>query len=113
MPKYSDYTKIKRLGKGAYGEAWSVQKRGETRLSCLKSVDMSDLEPEEKERQRNESVNLSKVHSSYVIQLYSSFEEGDNLYIETELCEGGSLENVVNVFPLSFYLLILFFVFYF
>lgn len=102
MPKLSDYTKVKKLGEGAFGEAWSVRKKGTTRLSCLKSVDMSKLDEKGQELQRNESVNLAKVRSPYVIQLYSTFEEGDILYIETEFCEGGGLDNVIKVLTFLF-----------
>lgn len=102
MPKLSDFTKIKKLGEGAFGQAWCVRKKGETRLSCLKSVDLSELDEKGQELQRNESVNLAKVHSPYVIQLYSTFEEDDILYIETEFCEGGGLDSVIKVFPFSF-----------
>lgn len=67
MPKLEDYEKVKRLGKGSFGEVFAVKRKGETKISCLKSIDMSDLCEKEKELQRNESINLGKIHSPFVI----------------------------------------------
>lgn len=103
MPKFSDYTLIKRLGRGAFGEAWTARRKGATEITCLKLCDMSRLPSKAKELQRREAENLRTIHSPYVIRLIDSFEENNFMYIETELCEGGSLDKVMKVYCYFYY----------
>lgn len=113
MPKFSDYTLITKLGKGAFGQAWTARRKGVAELTCLKFCDMSKLPSKAKELQRREAENLRAIHSPYVIHLVDSFEENNVLYIETELCEGGSLDKLMKVYYYFYYLYCLYLLFHF
>lgn len=89
-----NYKVSKILGKGNYGIVYLVLKSNKNYV--IKQIPLQGLTLEEKNDVKNEVKILSEIKSDYVVQLYESFEENNNLNIVMEYCKGGDLEKAIS-----------------
>ena len=89
-----NYKVSKVLGKGNYGIVYLVLKSNKNYV--IKQIPLQGLTLEEKNDVKNEVKILSEIKSDYVVQLYESFEENNNLNIVMEYCKGGDLEKAIS-----------------
>jgi hypothetical protein len=91
-------TKIKRLGHGAFGDAFLCSHKTNPGQFVLKQIrkagtddDPTELLPD----WRNELAALSAVRSDHVVQVVESFEDAHDGYIVMEYCSCGNLRRLL------------------
>ncbi|CAG2164315.1 unnamed protein product [Oppiella nova] len=84
---------INKLGEGAYGQVYKVKYRDYYEEYAVKICKLNGLSEKEKQNVLNETQNLVKLRSEYVIQYYYSWIECNCLYFQMELC----LDNLRNL----------------
>ena len=76
------FTLIKEIGKGAYGKVWKVLENKSKRSLALKQMSKSEiLKYNMKSQVFIEKEILSKLYHPYIINMYCSFQDKDNLYM--------------------------------
>lgn len=90
MP-WSDFEKLKFLGKGSYGKVYAVRRRSDNRDYALKEVNIKFMTHREREDAVNEIRLLASVSHPNIIAYHESFIEADKLCIVTEFCSNGDL----------------------
>ncbi|CAG2168105.1 unnamed protein product, partial [Oppiella nova] len=85
---------INKLGDGGWGELYKVQDKSNNKYYALKKLTLND---KEKQYVLNETQNLIKPGSKFVIQYYHSWVESNFLYHQMELC----LDNLTNVLKIK------------
>ena len=89
----SDFTIIKKLGKGGFGSAYLALRNSDKMQVCLKVVPLqTGVSQQDVQR---EARMLSEVSDKHVIKYYGSFVELDNFYIVMEYAGRGSLEDMI------------------
>lgn len=96
MPRLSDFLFVKVIGRGTYGMVHKVKSKIDSNYYVLKEIDFAFLDFEEQEQTMTEIKLLSSVNSEYVVKHYSSFMADGRLYIVMELCERGSLHDIIK-----------------
>jgi serine/threonine protein kinase len=85
-----DYRLIARIGEGSFGEVWKAERGGfEVALKILKTSMTSD----ETLRELKSLETLKKLHHKYLLHTENFWSDGDRLYIEMELADGGTLKD--------------------
>jgi protein-serine/threonine kinase len=89
----NDFESIKIIGKGAFGEVRLVQKKDTGKVYALKSLKKADMiRKQQVAHVRSERDILSETCSiPWVVQLFYSFQDSDNLYLVMEFLSGGDL----------------------
>ncbi len=95
-PIKKDFDLLKEIGKGSYGQVFKAKENKSGELRAIKKIDKSKLDPEELNNLFNQFEILRKMDHPNIIKLYDIYQEKNNLYVVTQLCEGGSLLNLVN-----------------
>ena len=92
-----DLTFIKQLGKGSFGEVFLTSKAGHSQLYATKKIPkaMADA-PKTKKYFHNEIALLSKIKHKNIMKLIEVKQSKDNYYLVCELCNGGSLNELLN-----------------
>jgi len=109
----TDWKRVRRLGCGAAGETWLVQRQQDGAVCALKEItksrlysddDMADMAQEaaewlgkdksvSPERQATEEVALlAKMSHQHVVKYHGSFQSDQSLNILMEFCSGGDLQ---------------------
>jgi serine/threonine protein kinase len=84
-----DYRLIARIGEGSFGEVWKAERGGFfVALKILKTSMTSD----ETQRELKSLETLRKLHHRYLLHTENFWSDGDRLFIEMELAEGGTLK---------------------
>lgn len=102
--KKSQFEIIKLLGIGAFGEVSLVRKRDEadpsrSRLYAMKVMHKSEVYKRKQEAHvKAERDILAKADSEWVVKLYYSFQDEDNLYLVMDYVPGGDLMNLLIKF---------------
>ena len=91
-----DYIIKERLGVGAFGLIYKVQKKSNNKILVLKQIPLIDLTQKEIKNAKLESEILSSVNSPYIVKYYESFEENNYLNIVMEYCDGGDLSEFIS-----------------
>ncbi len=91
----SDYRKIVRLGEGTFGEVWKAERGGfPVALKILKG----SLSSDEAQREIKSLESLRKLHHKYLLHTENFWSDGDRLFIEMELAEGGTLKERLKAY---------------
>ncbi|OQR97774.1 kinase [Thraustotheca clavata] len=80
-----------KLGKGRYSHVYEATHRTKNMKCAVKVMDKTQLGSAEKELLRTEIAILKLVKHKNIIRLYDVFESKQNIYIVTELLQGGEL----------------------
>ena len=91
-----DYNILERLGIGAFGTVYKVQKQSNNNLYVIKQVPLFGLSPEQINDVKLEAKILSSVKSIYIVRYFDSFEENCYLNIVMEYCNGGDLSQFIE-----------------
>mmetsp|Transcript_31105 Transcript_31105/g.75866 ORF Transcript_31105/g.75866 Transcript_31105/m.75866 type:complete len:516 (-) Transcript_31105:407-1954(-) len=91
---------VRGIGVGQFGSVVVVQPKGESSRG-KKSYAMKCIGKHEViihkavHRTMQELIILMKIDHPFIIRIYSAFQDENNLFLITELCEGGTLEAVL------------------
>ena len=83
---------IKIIGKGGFGKVWKVYQKKYKKIyamkemSKIKIIDKKGMSYVKKEREL-----LSKIYHPFIINMYYSFQDKDNLYLIMDYLKGGDL----------------------
>ena len=99
-----EYPKIKKLGRGYFGEVWQVKRNppsSKWEVAAMKVIKNSD------ESAWNEVDILKKLHHEFVIKYYDSFkcDNSGDLCIVMEYCDWGTLASHIGVSHLRYCML--------
>ncbi|KAF5316094.1 hypothetical protein D9619_006459 [Psilocybe cf. subviscida] len=90
--KLADFTTLKVIGKGAFGEVRLVQKVDTGKVYAMKSLQKSEmLKRDQLAHVRAERDVLAESTSPWVVQLFYSFQDPLYLYLIMEFLPGGDL----------------------
>jgi serine/threonine protein kinase len=90
-----DYRLIARIGEGSFGEVWKAERGGlPVALKILKTSMTSD----ETQRELKSLETLKKLHHKYLLHTDNFWSDGDRLFIEMELAEGGTLKERLKAY---------------
>jgi calcium-dependent protein kinase len=95
-PISDDYELFNEIGKGGFGSVFKAKDRKTNEVRAIKKINKSSLTPEEKSSLVNEFDILSSLDHPNIIKLYDIYDDQNDLYVVTELCEGGDLLRFVN-----------------
>ena len=85
-----DYRLITRIGEGSFGEVWKAERSGfEVALKILKT----SVDSDEAKRDLRSLNILKELKHPFLVHTHGFWSDGDRLYIEMELAEGGSLKD--------------------
>ncbi|GAA5977034.1 hypothetical protein JCM10908_004831 [Rhodotorula pacifica] len=87
-----DFRTVKVIGKGAFGEVRLVQKVDTGKIYAMKSLKKAEMfKKDQLAHVRSERDVLAESNSPWVVQLYYSFQDANNLYLLMEFLPGGDL----------------------
>ena len=94
------YTKIKQLGKGAFGEVFLVKHNVTGIIRAMKIIDKNSAELKDEELSDEEILNeiniLKKIDHPNIMKIFEFYNTESTYYLIIEFCEGGDLYNFVN-----------------
>lgn len=85
------YKMGKKLGEGAFSTVRVVQHRQTGESRAAKVINMKRISIEEKESIQREVAILKSLDHPNIIRIHECYEDGDQFYIITELCNGGEV----------------------
>jgi serine/threonine kinase 38 len=89
---YNDFTPLKVIGKGAFGEVRLVQKKDTGHIYAMKILHKKDmLLKEQVAHVRAERDILAEADHQWVVKMYYSFQDSRNLYLVMEFLPGGDM----------------------
>ena len=92
-----DYTLIKPLGKGAFGEVFLTSKQGTKQKFATKQIDKKyAANPKAKKYLDNEIMILKDIDHENIVKLYEVKETSQYYYLVTEYCNGGGLSDCLE-----------------
>jgi len=87
-----DFEEIEEIGSGTFGKVFKCRQRLDGWLYAVKSSRRKIRNQAEKQNVLREVYALAAMTDNpYVVRYFSAWIEDDILYIQTELCEGGSI----------------------
>jgi protein-serine/threonine kinase len=97
----SNYSVVKTIGKGYFGEVKLVRKIQDGRVYALKRLFKSEMiSKEQLPRVRAERDALAESDSEWVTKLYTTFQDNTSLYMLMEFCPGGDLMTMLIKFQI-------------
>ena len=88
----SDFKMKNMIGKGGFGEVWRVQRKGTKKLFALKEMNKAKIVQKNSVPSiLNERELLAQLKHPFIINMHYAFQDKLNLYIVTDLIEGGDL----------------------
>lgn len=92
----SMFTKIKPIGVGAFGEVTLVRKIDTSHLYAMKTLRKADvLKRNQVAHVKAERDILAEADNEWVVKLYYSFQDKDNLYFVMDYIPGGDLMSLL------------------
>lgn len=92
----SMFKKIKTLGIGAFGEVALVRKSDTNALYAIKTLRKADvLQRNQVGHVKAERDILAEANNDWVVKLYYSFQDSDNLYYVMDYIPGGDLMSLL------------------
>ena len=89
---YNDFSPIKVIGKGAFGEVRLVQKKDTGHIYAMKILRKKDmLLKEQVAHVRAERDILAEAENQWVVKMFYSFQDSRNLYLVMEFLPGGDM----------------------
>ena len=93
------FEKIKTLGIGAFGEVALVRKRDSSHLYAMKTLRKRDvLQRNQVAHVKAERDILAEADNEWVVKLYFSFQDKDNLYFVMDYIPGGDMMSLLIKF---------------
>ncbi|CAM1507162.1 Fc.00g068030.m01.CDS01 [Cosmosporella sp. VM-42] len=90
--KPENYSTVKIIGKGAFGEVKLVQKKGDGKVYAMKSLIKTEMfKKDQLAHVRSERDILAESDSPWVVKLYTTFQDSYFLYMLMEFLPGGDL----------------------
>ncbi|KAK3688310.1 kinase-like domain-containing protein [Podospora appendiculata] len=90
--KPENYTTVKIIGKGAFGEVKLVQKKADGKVYAMKSLIKTEMfKKDQLAHVRAERDILAESDSPWVVKLYTTFQDVNFLYMLMEFLPGGDL----------------------
>ncbi|CAK7245001.1 MAG: Serine/threonine-protein kinase [Sporothrix thermara] len=90
--KPENYTTVKIIGKGAFGEVKLVQKKSDNKVYAMKSLVKTEMfRRDQLAHVRAERDILAESDSPWVVKLYTTFQDANFLYMLMEFLPGGDL----------------------
>ena len=97
--KLSDFTIEKQLGKGNYGSVYLVKSKITNKIYAMKEILSENCSNEQQKLKIQKEIKLLEgLEHPHIITYFSSFSENGNFYIITEYINGGSLEELIQIF---------------
>lgn len=90
------YTRIKTLGREAFGEAVLYRKTEDNVLVVVKEVNLSRASEKERADAEKEVDILSLLNHTNIVTYYNHYIDGTSLLIEMEYCNGGTLNDKIH-----------------
>lgn len=84
------------LGKGSFGSVFKAIRLSDGSDCAIKEVKLKAMSLREKQDAVNEIRLLASVHHLCVLRYYEAFVEDEKLYIVTEYCPHGDLQNKID-----------------
>ncbi|KAI0850608.1 serine/threonine-protein kinase cot-1 [Daldinia vernicosa] len=90
--KPENYTTVKIIGKGAFGEVKLVQKKADGQVYAMKSLIKTEMfKKDQLAHVRAERDILAESDSPWVVKLFTTFQDANFLYMLMEFLPGGDL----------------------
>ena len=89
---FEHYEFLDRTGQGSFGKVLIVRHRQTKQIRACKAVGSSSPS----ELVQSEISFLKTLDHPNILRLFETYEDGSNIYLVTELCEGGSLADRIR-----------------
>ena len=90
---YDKYQQLNRLGDGSFGTVFKVKNKTTGELFAVKEINKSILLNNSRRKKVFKEINILKsVNNINIVKICDFFEDVNNYYIVTELCDNGDLE---------------------
>jgi serine/threonine protein kinase len=97
-PSMEDFTQLRLLGRGSYGEVYLVEKKDTKMVYALKTMDKVHMAREKKQHHVYvEREVLSSFKSPWIIELHNCFQDKARLYFLLENVRNGELAEYLKV----------------
>ena len=97
MKTLDDLTLIKLLGKGSFGEVYLTSKAGYSEFYATKKIPKSLADSENVQKYFKNEINiLNEINHKNIMKLIEIKQTKDNYYLVCELCNGGSLNDLLE-----------------
>jgi serine/threonine protein kinase len=96
MKQVRNYTLTKVLGEGTYGKVWYAEDTCHNHLQyAIKVVPLSTLIGARRKYMDSEIAILKNIRTKYSVRFIEDFQTENNLYLVTEFCPGGDLDDYI------------------
>ena len=89
----SDFTLLKELGSGSYGNVFKAVKKDDHQTYAIKQVKLAGMDRKDRENAVNEVRLLASIHIAHVIKFKDTFVDDAKgiLYLVMEYADGGDI----------------------
>ena len=99
MKQIKDYTLIKLIGKGSFGETYLTQKTNASYLIATKVINKKKMEASSTKKYLENEINILKeLEHPNIVKFYELFQTNSNYYIMMEYCNGGELSKCLKLY---------------
>ncbi|KAH0785055.1 AGC family protein kinase [Histomonas meleagridis] len=96
-----DFQKLKLIGCGTSGEVWLVKDTINSRFCAMKIVNkLKIIINDQAESVKTERTLLATIDNPWVVKLYYSFQDPENLYFVFEFVQGGDMFSLLDRFTM-------------
>jgi serine/threonine protein kinase len=96
-PSPRDFQKIKVIGRGGSGVIWLVRDRMDSNYYAMKVINkLSIIVNEQADSVKSERNVLSSLDNPWIVTLYCSFQDTENLYLVLEFVQGGDMLSLLS-----------------
>lgn len=100
----NDFDLVRLVGKGAFGKVWQVRRKGTGEIYALKVLNKKTIvEQNLVEHTVFERDVMLTCNNPFIINLYYSFQNDDNLYFVLDFVGGGSLFTLLRDHQLGYF----------
>lgn len=102
----NEFQTLSKIGEGSFGEAYKVMSKRDCGMYAIKKTKQKYLGVKDREQKLSEVYRSLKISnfkkpqqddtidfSKYCVKTYEAWEENGNLFIRSELCERGNLND--------------------